>query len=470
MSQTVAPRWAVPGYLSEVNNHLNINGADAVELAREYGTPLYVFSEARIADNIARLKTAAESVWPRIKLCYASKANSAMAVLGVVRQSGIDLEVNSGGELFQALRAGFRGEQIIFNGVAKTEREIEEAIEANIYAINVDSLYELDLIIQVSNRLKQTANVTLRLVPEIMTRSHIGLQTALYKSKFGLSPQEIQTGFDQALAAEFVNPRGLHIHVGSQTPDAEAYAGAFELMWQHMMTLYQRTGHRLDHVNLGGGIPVNYLRDDSEAEQIGERERIMLGAQLDLAEILRTALDAVASQLSTELTEAESLLNNLTLVFEPGRSVIGDTGVMLTTVYNTKTRPETGDIWLLVDAGYNQLLPMNNYKWYYHAVAAGRAGEAHSERYKLAGPLCDGGDVFFDLEGKRLPDYRLLPQGLKPGDLIALLNTGAYTLAQLSRYNSRTAPTVVLVARDGAAKVIRRGETYDDLIARDIWE
>src|SRR5581483_7410137 len=293
-----------------------------------------------------------------------------MAVLNVVKGSGIDLEVNSGGELFQALKVGFTGDQIIFNGVAKTEREIEEAINADIFAINVDSLYELDLIVGVAERLKRTANVTLRLVPEIITRSHVGLQTALYKSKFGLSPQEVQKGFDRALSSKYVRLRGIHIHVGSQTPDADAYARAFELMWHHMVLLYQRTGYQLDHVNLGGGIPVNYLRDDSEVDQIGERERVMLGATLDLSEILRTALDAIASQLTTSVSNAEEMLNKLTLLFEPGRSIIGDTGVMLTRIHNTKTRPETGDSWLLVDAGYNQLLPMNNYKWYYHAVAA----------------------------------------------------------------------------------------------------
>ena len=470
MSQSSSPLWAVPGYLAEVNGHLNINGADAVDLAREFGTPLYIFSEARIADNINKLKSAAESVWPRVKLCYASKANSTMAVLNVVRNTGIDLEVNSGGELFQALKVGFTGEQIIFNGVAKTEREIEEAINAEIFAINVDSLFELEMIARVSERMKRTANVTIRLVPEIITRSHVGLQTALYKSKFGLSPQEVQQGFDISLASKYVRLRGIHIHVGSQTPDADAYARAFELMWQHMVMLYERTGYQLDHVNLGGGIPVNYLRDDSEADQIGDRERVMLGAKLDLAEILRTALDGVANQLSTDVANAQEILNKLTLLFEPGRSVIGDTGVMLATVHNTKMRPETGDVWLLVDAGYNQLLPMNNYKWYYHAVAAARAGEPHTERYKLAGPLCDGGDVFFDLEqGNRLPDYRLLPTGVKPGDLIAFLNTGAYTLAQLSRYNSRTAPAVVMITRDGQTKIARHAENYDDLIARDLW-
>src|SRR5438477_1995234 len=186
MSQILAstPAWTIPGFLeARENNHLFISGTDATSLTYKYGTPLFVFSEARIRQNIARLQSAAKQVERPIKFCYASKANSNMAVLGVVRESGIDIEVNSGGELFKALRAGFRPDQIIFNGTSKTDEEIDEAVRAGIYSINVDSVFEIGLIEESVRRVRAqgddvpAARIALRLVPEIGTRSHLGLQT-----------------------------------------------------------------------------------------------------------------------------------------------------------------------------------------------------------------------------------------------------------------------------------------------------
>jgi diaminopimelate decarboxylase len=143
---------------------------------------------------------------------------------------------------------------------------------------------------------------------------------------------------------------------------------------------------------------------------------------------------------------------------------------VLTTVLNIKQRPETGDVWLLTDAGYNIMLSMNNYKWYYHTISATRAGEPHDSSYKVAGPLCDSGDVYFDIERcGRLPDYRQLPVGVQPGEVLALLNCGAYSLAQMFHYNGRPLPAAVLIDKQGQAKLIRRRDTYEDLVTNDIW-
>src|SRR5436853_2467943 len=164
---TAAPAWTIPGFLeARENNHLFISGADATALSYKYGTPLFVFSEPRIRANIVRLQAAAKQVERPIKFCYASKANSNMAVLSVVREAGIDCEVNSGGELFKALRAGFRPDQIIFNGTSKTGAEVDEAISAGIYSINIDSVYEIELIEARARHLGKRARVALRLVPE----------------------------------------------------------------------------------------------------------------------------------------------------------------------------------------------------------------------------------------------------------------------------------------------------------------
>ena len=187
--------WEIPGFIEARDGHLNIDGVDAVDLAREHGTPLFVFSESRIRHNIARLQRASEVIGCPLKVCYAAKAMSTMGILKAVKDAGCDIEVNSGGELWKALEAGFSGDQIIFNGTSKEVWEVTNAIEAEIYAIQVDSLYELSLIEETAKRLGKRANVSLRLVPEIESDTHSGLQTALVTSKFGMMPDEAFAAF-----------------------------------------------------------------------------------------------------------------------------------------------------------------------------------------------------------------------------------------------------------------------------------
>jgi diaminopimelate decarboxylase len=165
------------GYLEAREGRLTVDSVDVGALAEQYGTPLYVFSEKRIIENIRHLRGAVQSVHPRVKLCYASKANSNMAVLAAVKRAGGDIEVNSGGELFKAKKVGFRPDQIVFNGVSKTDEELRDAIDYGILAINIDSLYELDQVARVARSTGKRANIAIRIVPEIVTRSHIGLQT-----------------------------------------------------------------------------------------------------------------------------------------------------------------------------------------------------------------------------------------------------------------------------------------------------
>ena len=470
---TSCPAWSIPGYLEVRERHLNIDGVDAVQLVAKYNSPLFVFSERRIRDNIARLQYAASVVDRPIKFCYASKANSNMAILKAVLDAGIDVEVNSGGELFKALRVGFRPDQIIFNGTSKSDDELDDAVRAGIYAINIDSIYEIGLVEKAVERLRShgedtaPARITLRLVPEIGTRSHLGLQTALLTSKFGISSSEVLAAFRHGLQrTELVKVCGIHIHVGSQTPDVGPFAEAFKSMWEHLVTIHHETGHTLEHINLGGGIPVNYLRDRSQADDLPEHERDMLGAELEPSVVLSEAL-RVARE-SARAANAEHLLDQVTILLEPGRSIIADAGLVLTTVRNIKTRPETGDVWLLTDAGYNIMLSMNNYKWYYHLISASRADAPYAREYKVAGPLCDSGDVYFDIEREgRLPDYRKLPEDVAPGEVLALLNCGAYSLAQMFHYNGRPLPAAILIRRDGEPELIRRRDTYEDLIAND---
>jgi D-ornithine/D-lysine decarboxylase len=472
--------WEIENFLSEQDNQLFINGVSAVELAKEYGTPLFVFSESRIRHNIARLQKAESVIDCALKVCYAAKANSNMAILRVVKESNCDLEVNSGGELWKALKVGYSGEQIIFNGTSKEIWEIENAINANVYAIQVDSLYELSLIEATAKRLNKRANVSLRLVPEIETNTHSGLQTALLTSKFGMMPDEALSAFHTYKTSEFLNLCGVHLHIGSQNPESSPYSEALQTLFESLLQTYQETGLKLSHLNLGGGFPVNYLRDKSQSEQFSPAEREMFSADFEPSDAIEMAWKTVKT--SAENANALHLLENITLLLEPGRSVIADAGICLTTVRNHKERPISNseipnpkskiqnDTWLLTDAGFNILLSMETYKWYYHLISAERTDEEHNFPYKLAGPLCDGGDVYFDIEGEnRLPDYRLLPENVEPNEVLALLNCGAYSIAQMFQYNGRYLPCVVLVKENGEVELIRKRDNFEDLITNDVW-
>jgi D-ornithine/D-lysine decarboxylase len=467
--------WQIENFLEVKDKQLSINGVSATKLAEEFGTPLFVFSEARIKHNIARLREVESVIGCKLKVCYAAKANSNMAILRSVLEAGSDLEVNSGGELFKAIEIGFKPEQIIFNGTSKTEQELEEAIVWGIYAIQADSLYEIELIEKVSRHVGKRANVSLRIVPEIETATHPGLKTAMNSSKFGMT-------FDDALVAfrrwnsddEHVNLCGIHLHIGSQTPNEEPYTTALMFLVEKLREIAKETGHKLSHLNLGGGFPVNYLRDKSLADSMNKENAELFASDFTPKEALNAAWKAISENNNDDLKE-------ITLLLEPGRSVISDAGICLTSVRNKKSRPISNpkskiqnpkleDNWLLTDAGFNILLSMETYKWYYQLISASRASEPHETIYKVAGPLCDGGDVYFDIEAEgRLPDYRNLPENVEPNEVLALLNCGAYSIAQMFQYNARQLPAVVLIKQNGEVELIRRRDSYQDLLGNDIW-
>jgi diaminopimelate decarboxylase len=473
-------QWEIENFLEVKNDQLHIDDVSAVKLADEYGTPLFVFSERRIRHNIDRIKRAADLIDCPLKVCYAAKAMSTMGILKAVKDSNCDIEVNSGGELWKALEIGFTGDQIIFNGTSKEIWELEGAIEAGIYAIQVDSVLELSLIEEAAKRLNKKANVSLRLVPEIESATHSGLQTALLTSKFGMMPGEAHEAFRQYKDSPHLNLAGIHLHIGSQNPSAAAYSEAFEVLFVNLHESYNETRVKLSHINLGGGFPVNYLRDSLQQDDFPAEQQEMFSADFDPAEAIRNAWTRVKR--AAESAGASQLLDGLTLLLEPGRSIIADTGVCLTSVRNIKKRPVgsnpianrksqiANDVWLLTDAGFNLLLSMETYKWYYHLISAERSGDEHYTPYKLAGPLCDGGDVYFDVEGHgRLPDYRLLPAQVRLGEVLALLNCGAYSLAQASQYNGRFLPPVVLIHENGDVQLIRKRDRFQDLVNSDVY-
>ena len=462
-------------YLEIKGGRLVMQGRDLVELAGERGTPLYVYSAPHLEQTARAIVAACRAHHPRARLCFASKALSAIKVLRIIRETGSLLEVNSGGELYRARYAGFTPDEIVFNGVSKSAAEIAEALSPPIFAINADSLHELGRIAAVAASLGCQARIVLRLVPDVASRTSPGNQTGTDSTKFGIRQAEL----DQALQLVKANEEqlrlvGLHCHIGSQILDLSAYVSAAERMARLFLQVQEAMGGRLDHLNIGGGFPLPYMTGG------GDWQSGIFSPKIDYEDILAAVLPPLRQSLGAEVT----------VLVEPGRRVVGDAAILLSRIENEKARP--GGTWLYADAGYNTLVESYTYKWYYHCLNAGRASEPLAP-FRLAGPLCDNGDMFHDVDGEqtlsrllqefpalaedkaklekllvRLPQQRWLAKDSTPGDVIAFLNAGAYTLDQMTPNNGRPRPEVGIIAADGAYELLRKRDSYEDLLFNEV--
>ena len=489
--------WQIPGYLEARDQHLTMDRLDLVNLAAMRDTPLYVYSTRRIIETAREMRRAFDSRHPKAVVCYASKALSAIKVLRLLRAEGLSIEVNSGGELYRAKRAGFNPAQIVFNGVSKTVQELRDALSPPIKAINVDSLFELSRIIEVARAAKVRANIALRLVPEVDTATSPGNKTGSERSKFGIRRREMAAACTMIReAGEAVLTVGLHGHIGSQITSTAPYAAAVTRLADLFRELQRGVGYPLNHINIGGGFPLTYLRAargsaaaDSTAPGCPAPGGPAPGCPapespqggifcppIDVDDIAATVLPILLKKLSARVE----------VLVEPGRRLVGDSAVMLSRVENTKERSDGR--WLYLDAGYNVLVESYTYKWYYHMLTANKLGEATTE-FRVAGPLCDNGDAFFDVDGEqtverliesdpafagkrallesqlvRLPRMRQLARSTAPGDLIAFLDTGAYTLDQFTPNNGRPRPEVGIIDGAGRYEILRRRDTLSDLL------
>jgi len=433
--------------------HLVFDGIDLVELARSAGTPFFVFSPRRIRDNVDALVRAFTSRHADTEIFFASKACSNLWFLEQVRRAGIDVEVNSGGELAKAGRAGFAAAQIVFNGVAKSRAEIRAALQAGVRGLTVDSLFELERIADEAAALGVRAPVDLRVDVHVPTLTHPGLVTA-HGGKFGIDRDDALTAFAFARDHESLDPRGLHVHVGSQITGLEPYRVAVERALE-LIDEVEAAGLRLERLNAGGGFAVPY-RDRPACEPVD-----YFCAPL--------AIDDYAAAICEPL---EARRPDLKLFIEPGRFVAGNTALLVTTIENEKTkglRDEAGrrvgdERWLTVDAGFNTLLEHTNYHWYYRTIVASRADEPADTPFRLAGPLCDGGDVYV---GDDDTPHRGFPADTAPGDVIVFFDAGAYGLEQMHPYNARPRSAAYAVDR-GEVSQIRLADTVDDMLAADL--
>jgi diaminopimelate decarboxylase len=393
-------------------------------IASAVGTPAYVYSAQAIRSAYRELDAALVRV-PHA-LHYALKANSTLAIARLVRELGGGADANSVGEIEVALRAGFHPSQIVFTGVGKTSDELERAIALDVKTINAESAGELQRIAALARARGTTARVALRVNPDIDARSHPHISTGLRTNKFGVPIESARELYREAAATEGVRPVGVHVHVGSQITSLDPLASAAARVVGLVEDL-RGDGIALDHVDLGGGLGISY--DGSRVPS--------------LTQYAAALVDGVAR-------------TGLTLVLEPGRALVGAAGLLLTRVVDVKEYPG-GPLFAILDAGMTELLRPALYNAYHRIVALSpRTGD--SRPYEVVGPLCESSDIF----GRD----RLLPP-LEPGDLLAVLDTGAYGAAMASTYNRRPLPPEVLVDGD-AWRVIRRRQSIDDLLALEM--
>ncbi len=474
--------WQRPGFLQARGGRLTMDGLDLVGLAEERGTPLLVYSEARLRSVARRMLGAFRQRHAHTTLCFASKACSAPRVLGLLRDEGLALEVNSGGELFKGLTAGFAPEQIVFNGVAKSREELAAALAPPIKAINVDGLDELARLVETAERCGRRANVALRLVPGVESATSAGNRTGSEATKFGLAAHELP----EALAILRRAPEqlalvGVHAHIGSQIGDPALFRQSARSVMRLVSELQADLGQAVQHVNLGGGFAIPYVHEAAGAAQASAEQGGLFREE--------ARPEAIADAVVPEIRAA--LGQQVELLFEPGRSLVGEAAVLLSRVEAGKRRD--GRDWLVVDAGYNVLIESLAYKWYYQALTANRLDEAESADFRLVGPLCDSGDAFHDVEGEalldgllarepalegqrtllesalvRLPRLRRLAAGTGVGDLVAFLDVGAYAYDQLTANNGRPRPEVGLIAADGGYAPMRRRDSLPDLLANEL--
>jgi diaminopimelate decarboxylase len=468
--------WQIPGYLESRDGRLYMDGIDLVGVAESRRTPLYVYSAKRIAATAHSMRLSFAGHHPKACIYFASKALSAIKALRLVRAEGLGIEVNSAGELFRAKLAGFAPERIVSNGVSKSTDELRAALSPPIKAINVDSLFELSRIIGVARDLKVRANIALRVVPNIDSPTSPGNRTGSEGTKFGIRQAELPLALDMIRrSGDAVVTAGLHAHIGSQITGTEPFELAVSRLADLFLSVQGHLDARLEHINIGGGFPLTYLRGTHRSPQ-GD----IFCPPIDFGDIAKAVLPRLLHKLGPDIE----------VIVEPGRRLVGDSAVMLSAVENTKERSDGR--WLYLDAGYNVLVESYTYKWYYHALTANRLSEPTQE-FRLVGPLCDNGDAFFDVDGEqtverlikaapgfaeqrellesmliRLPKMRRLAESTAPGDLVAFLDVGAYTLDQFTPNNGRLRPEVGMIGLDGAYELLRRRDTETDLLFNEI--
>ncbi|MCQ4152742.1 MAG: diaminopimelate decarboxylase [Archaeoglobales archaeon] len=408
---------------SRKNGILFIEDVSTVEIAEKYGTPVYVTSKFQLEKNIEAYKKA----FPKAEKLYAVKANGNLALMRIIASNGFGADVFSSGELYLSLLAGFSKQKILFNGNSKSDSEIEMGIQAGV-KFSVDSLDELETIQSIAEREGKEIEIAFRINPDIDPKTHPKIATGLKESKFGLPEEQALKAYEMALRMKNVVPKGIHCHIGSQILETSPFISALRKLGKIAKAI-ENLGVELDFIDIGGGLGIDYEGKGAITPH-------------DLAKELLPVFEEVSSDLNSDPM----------LWLEPGRSIVGNTTVLLTRVNAVK---RTHRNFVAVDAGFNLLIRPAMYGSYHRVVVANRDG-GEEEIYTVVGPICESGDV--------LARDRKLPK-VEKGDLIAILDAGAYGFSMSSQYNGRPRCAEVLVSGSKTA-LIREPESFGDLVAR----
>ncbi len=394
-------------------------------LAERFGTPLYVYSGSEILRRIAAFKEVFQAAPHTI--CYSVKANSNLAILRLLAKQGCGFDIVSGGELERIQRVSpASAAKVVFSGVGKTAEEILAALKTDILLFNVESESELAVLVACAAKVRRPARVAFRVNPDVPAETHPYISTGLREHKFGVPILEATRLYTQAAKSEWLEVAGVSVHIGSQITEPKPFAAAMERVANLVLDL-RALGHRIKYVDAGGGLGISYTnrsKGDFCAE-VGAYARALLRPLRGL---------------------------NIHLLLEPGRSIIGPAGALLTRVTYRKKNGQKN--FIVVDAGMNDLIRPSLYQAHHEIVPVERKPEAHSEVSDIVGPVCETGDFF--ARDRELPE-------VEEGDLLAILDTGAYGMSLASNYNTRPRPAEVLV-QGKTAKLIRKRETFRDLI------
>ena len=421
------------------NGNLTIGGADTVQIAKEYGTPVYVFDENEIRKNLRAFKNSMDEYYAGNGLAvYASKAFCCKEMCRICMQEGTGIDVVSGGELYTALSVGFPAEKIVFHGNNKTYDELYAAVTNGVGRIVVDNITELETLSRIASELGKTAGIMFRIKPGIDAHTHDFIKTGQIDSKFGfaLETGEAMEAVKKALAMPNIKLRGLHCHIGSQIFDIDPFELAAEVMLNLYKQIKDETGYEFDELNLGGGFGIKYLES--------EQPRPYADYMKNVSGVVRANCEKLGLKMPFVL-------------IEPGRSVVGAAGITLYTVGAVKEIPDIRT-FVSVDGGMSDNPRYALYKSDYEIVCANKAAEERSETVTVAGKCCESGDLI--QENTKL-------QKVEAGDILAVLSTGAYNYSMASNYNRIPRPPVVMV-KDGETRVVVKRETYEKIAENDI--
>ncbi len=401
------------------------------DIANRFKTPLYVYDECRIRENYRTFYRAFKNRYHGIKVLYAYKANTNLAICKILQNEGAGADVVSPGELKTALHVGVKPEDIIFTNNSKGQDELKTAVDAGA-VINIDSIDELKLLGDILTELGKNSRISFRINPEIDPKTHPKISTGMRNSKFGIHIEKdiAFNAYKTAKGMGNIKIAGIHTHIGSQIMDTGVFAETAERIMEFVLRLKNELGIELEFVDLGGGLGIPYHGESAPSPE-------------DMARVVVPVIQKWTKKIDYEPQ----------LWLEPGRCIVGNAGILLCRVQGVKKTPSKN--FVNVDAGFNTLLRPAMYDAYHKVNVIGKENEEQSERYDIAGNVCESGDI--------LAGDRMLPE-VREGDIIAIFDVGAYGFSMSSQYNSRPRPAEILI-RERSVEIIRERETIDDIFA-----